>query len=98
MKKKDLYEGYYDDLLEEDDYQPYEPDPHESIEDDEEDFLPSSFDIDKEMQKQIENISPPDIPEDFGDHVQPQQEKQIPGPSFELLVLHILKNIWSFIF
>ena len=36
------------------------------------------------MEKQIDKISPSDIPEDFGKQVQPQQERQIPGPSFEL--------------
>ena len=37
------------------------------------------------MQKQIDKISPSDdIPEDFGEQVLPQQEKQIPGPSYEL--------------
>ena len=36
------------------------------------------------MLKQIEKISPSDLLEDFGEQVQPQQEKQLPSSSFEL--------------
>ena len=87
VEEEDLYEGLEDyleddfgnieDIFQQGDYaQPYET---------AKPVKASTIDIDEETRKQIEKISPSDdIPEDFGEQVLPQQEKQIPGPSYDL--------------